>query len=241
MPGLHRHPPPHLADGAARDLRRLDADRLLPRRALDALAALHRRGRLRRQLRRARSRRSTPASRRSSTSRTATTRRSTPTARSRACATPASARSSPTATSRRRGPSPTSPRTRCAWRTPGACSASSTALPGGLVTMGISLTEPGLIPFADTQAEVETARELGAVIATHTACIWGMPSGLDQFAAPRAARPRHRPRALQRLHRARLDAAAALRREDLGDARRPRCRWAWVTRRSAARSSAGSS
>jgi cytosine/adenosine deaminase-related metal-dependent hydrolase len=56
------------------------------------------------------------------------------------------------------------------------------ALPGSLLTMGISLTEPGLIPFRDTQREVETARELGVVIATHTACIWGMPSGLDQFA-----------------------------------------------------------
>jgi len=55
--------------------------------------------------------------------------------------------------------------------------------PGGLLSMGISLTEPGLIPFADTCREVETARELNAVIATHTACIWGMPSGLDQFAA----------------------------------------------------------
>jgi cytosine/adenosine deaminase-related metal-dependent hydrolase len=54
---------------------------------------------------------------------------------------------------------------------------------GGLLSMGISLTEPGLIPFADTCAEVHTAREIGAVIATHTACIWGMPSGLDQFAA----------------------------------------------------------
>ena len=56
------------------------------------------------------------------------------------------------------------------------------ALPGDLITMGISLTEPGLIPFEDTRREVETARELGVVIATHTACIWGMPSGLDQFA-----------------------------------------------------------
>ncbi len=56
------------------------------------------------------------------------------------------------------------------------------ALPGDLVTMGISLTEPGLVPFEDTRREVETARELGVVMATHTACIWGMPSGLDQFA-----------------------------------------------------------
>jgi cytosine/adenosine deaminase-related metal-dependent hydrolase len=56
------------------------------------------------------------------------------------------------------------------------------ALPGDLLTMGISLTEPGLIPFEDTRREVETARELGVVMATHTACIWGMPSALDQFA-----------------------------------------------------------
>jgi cytosine/adenosine deaminase-related metal-dependent hydrolase len=56
------------------------------------------------------------------------------------------------------------------------------ALQDSLLTMGISLTEPGLIPFEETVTEVETARELGAVIATHTACIWGLPSGLDQFA-----------------------------------------------------------
>ena len=55
-------------------------------------------------------------------------------------------------------------------------------LPGDLLTMGVSLTEPGLIPFEQTRREVETARELGVVIATHTGCIWGMPSGLDQFA-----------------------------------------------------------
>ena len=55
-------------------------------------------------------------------------------------------------------------------------------LPGSLLTMGVSLTEPGLIPFEQTRREVETARDLGVVIATHTACIWGLPSGLDQFA-----------------------------------------------------------
>lgn len=52
----------------------------------------------------------------------------------------------------------------------------------GLVTMGVSLTEPGLVPLADSRREIETARELGVLIATHTGCIWGMPSGLDQFA-----------------------------------------------------------
>lgn len=57
------------------------------------------------------------------------------------------------------------------------------ALPGGLVTMGVSLTEPGLVPFADTRREVETARELGVLMATHTGCVWSLPTGLDQFAA----------------------------------------------------------
>jgi cytosine/adenosine deaminase-related metal-dependent hydrolase len=57
------------------------------------------------------------------------------------------------------------------------------SLPGELITMGISLTEPGLIPFADSVTEVTTARELGVVMATHTGCVWGMPTGLDQFAA----------------------------------------------------------
>ena len=57
------------------------------------------------------------------------------------------------------------------------------ALPGDLVTMGISLTEPGLVPFADTRREVQTARELGVRMATHTGCVWSLPTGLDQFAA----------------------------------------------------------
>ena len=41
---------------------------------------------------------------------------------------------------------------RCASRTPGACSASSTRSRASLITMGISLTEPGLIPFERHQA-----------------------------------------------------------------------------------------
>ncbi len=55
--------------------------------------------------------------------------------------------------------------------------------PNDLLTMGVSLTEPGLVPFDDTRAEVETARDLGVVMATHTGCIWSLPSGLDQFGA----------------------------------------------------------
>jgi cytosine/adenosine deaminase-related metal-dependent hydrolase len=57
------------------------------------------------------------------------------------------------------------------------------ALGSDLVTMGVSLTEPGLVPFADTVAEVRVGRELGATIATHTGCVWSLPTGLDQFAA----------------------------------------------------------
>jgi cytosine/adenosine deaminase-related metal-dependent hydrolase len=52
----------------------------------------------------------------------------------------------------------------------------------GLVTMGISLTEPGMIPFTEMRAEVETARDLGVVMATHTGCVWGAPTGLAEFA-----------------------------------------------------------
>ena len=43
----------------------------------------------------------------------------------------------------------------------------------GLVTMGIALTEVGLLPFELTKAEVESARELDAVVVAHTGCTWG--------------------------------------------------------------------
>jgi len=43
----------------------------------------------------------------------------------------------------------------------------------GLVTMGIALTEVGLLPFELTKAEVESARELDALVVTHTGCTWG--------------------------------------------------------------------
>jgi cytosine/adenosine deaminase-related metal-dependent hydrolase len=43
----------------------------------------------------------------------------------------------------------------------------------GLVTMGIALTEVGLLPFDLTRAEVESGRELDALVVTHTGCVWG--------------------------------------------------------------------
>jgi cytosine/adenosine deaminase-related metal-dependent hydrolase len=45
-----------------------------------------------------------------------------------------------------------------------------------LLTMGIALTETGLLPFDDTAAEVRSARELGALLTAHTACVWGSRS-----------------------------------------------------------------
>lgn len=52
-----------------------------------------------------------------------------------------------------------------------------------LVTLGVALTEMGLVPFADTRAEIELARSRNALIASHMACVWSMPSGFDELAA----------------------------------------------------------
>ena len=48
-------------------------------------------------------------------------------------------------------------------------------LPGddGLITMGIALTETGLLPFDLTIAEARSARELGVPTVLHTGCSWG--------------------------------------------------------------------
>jgi 5-methylthioadenosine/S-adenosylhomocysteine deaminase len=42
-----------------------------------------------------------------------------------------------------------------------------------LVTMGIALTEVGLLPFEQTIAEARSARELGVPSVLHTGCNWG--------------------------------------------------------------------
>jgi cytosine/adenosine deaminase-related metal-dependent hydrolase len=42
-----------------------------------------------------------------------------------------------------------------------------------LVTMGIALTELGLLPFELSKAEVKSARELDALVVAHTGCVWG--------------------------------------------------------------------
>jgi cytosine/adenosine deaminase-related metal-dependent hydrolase len=42
-----------------------------------------------------------------------------------------------------------------------------------LVTMGIALTETGLVPFEQTAAEVRSAHELDVGTVLHTGCVWG--------------------------------------------------------------------
>lgn len=54
----------------------------------------------------------------------------------------------------------------------------------GLVTMGVALTECGLLPFEQTLAEVRSARELGVPMALHTGCTWGslITEGIPELA-----------------------------------------------------------
>jgi len=44
-----------------------------------------------------------------------------------------------------------------------------------LVTMGIALTETGLLPFELTIAEIASAREMEVPVVLHTGCSWGSP------------------------------------------------------------------
>ena len=43
----------------------------------------------------------------------------------------------------------------------------------GLLTMGVALTETGMVPWDHTRAEIESARELDALLTAHTGCVWG--------------------------------------------------------------------
>ncbi|TKG70557.1 amidohydrolase family protein [Prauserella endophytica] len=51
----------------------------------------------------------------------------------------------------------------------------------GLVTLGVSLNELGLVPFSSTKAEIRTAREHGALIATHMDGLWGDPRSSNRW------------------------------------------------------------
>jgi 5-methylthioadenosine/S-adenosylhomocysteine deaminase len=58
-------------------------------------------------------------------------------------------------------------------------------LPGGLVRMGVALTEVGLVPWSDSVAEIRAARELDVPIVAHTGCVWGsqMCMGVQEMGA----------------------------------------------------------
>jgi cytosine/adenosine deaminase-related metal-dependent hydrolase len=53
----------------------------------------------------------------------------------------------------------------------------------GRITLGAALTEIGQCTPAETRAEIETARELGALVVAHTGCVWSAPSGVLQLDA----------------------------------------------------------
>jgi cytosine/adenosine deaminase-related metal-dependent hydrolase len=53
----------------------------------------------------------------------------------------------------------------------------------GLLSLGVALTEPGVVPLAATGAEVAAARERGCVTVTHTGCVWSLPTGIAELDA----------------------------------------------------------
>lgn len=54
----------------------------------------------------------------------------------------------------------------------------------GLVTMGVALTETGLLPFDLTLAEIASAAEMEVPVVLHTGCSWGSPvtEGIPELA-----------------------------------------------------------
>lgn len=55
----------------------------------------------------------------------------------------------------------------------------------GRVRLGVALTETGLVPWRDTIAELQAARDAGALVAAHTGCVWGsrVTTGVQELAA----------------------------------------------------------
>lgn len=53
----------------------------------------------------------------------------------------------------------------------------------GLLTLGVALTEVGVIPLSATAAEVRAARERSAVQVAHTGCVWGLQNGIREMDA----------------------------------------------------------
>ncbi|MDY6998960.1 MAG: amidohydrolase family protein [Actinomycetota bacterium] len=52
-----------------------------------------------------------------------------------------------------------------------------------LVTLGASLNEYGLVPLSQTRAEIEAARDHGALVVAHLGATWSVPSGFGAVAA----------------------------------------------------------
>jgi cytosine/adenosine deaminase-related metal-dependent hydrolase len=52
-----------------------------------------------------------------------------------------------------------------------------------LLTLGVALTEVGLVPLSVTRAEIEVARAHGALVVGHTGAVWSMPSGVAELDA----------------------------------------------------------
>ena len=53
----------------------------------------------------------------------------------------------------------------------------------GLLTLGVALTEVGVIPLSATAAEVAAARDRSAIQVTHTGCVWTLPNGITELDA----------------------------------------------------------
>lgn len=51
-----------------------------------------------------------------------------------------------------------------------------------LVTLGLSLSEYGLVPLPQTRAEVRAARDHGALMVSHLGATWSLPSGFPAIA-----------------------------------------------------------
>ena len=57
----------------------------------------------------------------------------------------------------------------------------------GLITLGVALTEVGMVPWASTAAEIAAARARGSPMVAHTGCVWGsvITKGIREMAAHR--------------------------------------------------------
>ena len=86
-----------------------------------------------------------------------------------------------------------------------------------LVTMGVALTEVGLLPFEQTIAEARSARELGVPSVLHTGCNWGslVTEGIPELDHHGLLGARSGPRPLQHARRARLPPAGRERLQGL--------------------------